>query len=172
MRLYLKRDPFNQTTGIEFAKGEHGEELPHIQVCAEAITDATIHEPVPSIVAVEHRNDNITQYSEVFGETRTIKWSLQGTNITLSKGRPLRMNIVWFNQTTSNLYDANSDLVPHKLGQFYAWKGRTGEYRYKLHVEGRDIVPAMAYLHVRWLPRGYPMISLEPIGETLVFDDE
>jgi hypothetical protein len=46
----------------------------------------------------------------------------------------------------------------------YSSVGKKGEYRYSVHVEGRDAIPGMARLAVEWRESGYPLVTLEPLG--------
>lgn len=161
IRLFLPEDPFEQTTGIEFAKGENGQTIPYVQVCVEPTTDAAILDPVANVIRIDHRVDNSPAFSEVMGETQIAGWSRQPPNVRLSKGKPIRFNLFWYNE--SGLYDA-FPMSSYKLAQAYAKIGKSGEYRYRVHVDGRDVAPSEAYVFVRWRLRGHPQITLEPIG--------
>jgi hypothetical protein len=164
--LFLNPDPFGQTTGIEIAKGTGGDDVPYIQVCAEPITDITIYDPVPHITKIEHRANETSVFYEVLGESRPIDWSWQQAGATLSKGKPLRFNIVSYNENTKTPYDiVNEKSSPNKLLIFYSETGKSGEYRYTVHVEGRGVVPARAQVYVKWRPRGHPKVTLASIAE-------
>jgi hypothetical protein len=162
IRLFLRPDPTGQTTGIEIAKSDVGEELPHVQVCVEPLTSATIYDPVPNITKIEHRPDKSVTFLEVYGESRRIDWPHHSTGATLSKGKPLRFNIVWYHENTNTLYDV-VEKYPNKLSEFYSSVGKKGEYRYTVHVEGRDAMPAMAHVYVEWRRSKYPLVTLEPL---------
>jgi hypothetical protein len=165
--LYLNHDPFGQTTGIEFGKGPNGEDFPFIQLCVEPITDAPIYDAVPNITRIEHRGGESLGFTEVFGESRRIDWSWQPGSLTLYKGKPVRLNIVRYDNNTPAPSDIMSN-SPYKLTQFYSSTGKAGEYRYTIHIEGRDVLPARAYVFVKLRVRGYPKVTLEPIGNTVV----
>jgi hypothetical protein len=168
--LYLKHDPFGLTTGIEIGKGENGEDFPYVQVCVEPLTQAPIYDPVPNITRIEHRPKEFLGFSEVFGESRRIDWSWQRGSVTLHKGKPVRLNIVRYDNATPAPSDI-TDNPPYKLSQFYSSLGKTGEYRYTIHVEGREVVPAQAYVYVRWRVHGHPEVRLEPLAGTVVVED-
>ena len=55
VRFFLPVDPTANAPGVEIARGPSGEELPHIQVGVEALTDAVIYDCVANIVRTEHR---------------------------------------------------------------------------------------------------------------------
>jgi hypothetical protein len=172
MKLFLQTDPFGQTTGIEIGKMENGDDAPYIQVCVEAITDAPIYGPEATITKIEHRKNETDGFQEVFGESRQIDWSWQTKGaVTLSKDKPIRMNIVRYNYKSPAPYDI-TDNAPYKLAQFYSSIQKTGEYRYTIHIEGRDAVPARAHVYVKWKVRGHPKVALEAIGNTIVTTDD
>jgi hypothetical protein len=150
------------TGGIEIGRGPNGEELPHIQVSAEALTDVSIYDCVPSIVRIEHRSDRKKEFSEVWAESRAIDFTWKHS--TLSKGNPLRFNILAYDPRAPGLFDVvPPDKRSNMLKQFYEATGRNGEYRYTVHVAGRDVVMSMARIYVEWVPNTYPLITLEPI---------
>jgi hypothetical protein len=162
IKLFLKPDPFGQTTGIEIGKTENGDDAPFIQVCVEPMTEAAISDPVPSITKIEHRKSEAENFQEVFGISRPIAWDWQKGAVTLSKGKPLRFNVVRYDNKSTGLSDITD--TAYKLTEFYSSTGKAGEYRYTVHVEGRDIVPVEAHVYVRWRVRGHPVVTLEPIA--------
>lgn len=159
--LFLHPDPFEQTTGIEFAKGQGGEDFPYVQVSAEPLTDAPVYDPVANIVKIEHRAETSSEFTEIMGETQIAGWSRQPPNLRLSKGKPIRFNICWYDD--SGVHDA-FPMSSYKLAQAYAKLGKSGEYRYKVHVDGRDVVRTEAFVCVRWRVRGHPVITMGPIS--------
>jgi hypothetical protein len=163
IRLFLHRDPIQQTDGIEFATGNVGQSLPYAQVSAEPITEAPIDSPVANIVRIDHRATDTDEFAEVMGETEIAGWSRQPQNVRLAKGKPIRFNLFWYDQV--GLHDA-SPMPSYKVEQAYARIGKSGEYRYRVHVDGRGIVPTEAYVYTRWRIRGHPVITLVPIAST------
>jgi hypothetical protein len=164
IRLFLHTDKARTTRGIEIGKSGSGAELPYIQVSAESLTDAIIKEATASIVRIEHRATPSDEFTEVWGESQVVPWSRQFGKPDLSKGNPLRFNIVSYNPTTPIPEDiVERAQQSNSLVQFYESKGRNGEYRYTVHVVGRDVLPAMAHVFVMWNPHGYPSVTLHPI---------
>jgi hypothetical protein len=167
IRLFLYSDVARGTTGIEVGRGPNGEELPYIQVSAEALTDAAIYQCVPSMTRIEHRSDQTVEFREVWAESRPVPWTRGPQETTLSRENPKRFNIVSYDPR----FPTPIDIAPpagqsNMLDQFYEATGRSGEYRYTVHVMGREAMPAMAYVSVRWRPRGYPSIALQDIEIT------
>jgi hypothetical protein len=160
IKLSLPEDPFKQTTGIEFAEGVDGRSLPYVQVCAEPNADAAIFEPVANIIRIDHRNDDASVFSEVMGEPEIAGWSRQPANVHLSKGKPIRFNVFSYNE---NGMCGASPIPSYKVNNAYQKIGKQGEYRYKVHVDGRNTVPTEAYVFVKWGIRGHPQIRLEKI---------
>ena len=164
IKLFLSSDPLNQTTGIEFAEGEKGQIIPYVQVCVEPLTNATIFNPVASIITIEHRLNTSSSFSEVIGETGLATWSRQPPqNMRLSKGKPIRFNLFWYDDHT--IHDGSPiGSGSYKLDHAYAKIGQNGEYRYRVHVDGDDVVvPAEAYVSVRWRIRSHPIVTIEQV---------
>lgn len=171
--LYLRNDPFGQTTGLEISHAAGGEELPHVQVCVEPLTDLSIDHSTPFITKIEHRVEEENGFAEIIGEARAISWAWNGQTATLSKGRPMRFNIVFYSNASRNLYDVTeSERSPNNLLIFYSETAQSGEYRYTIQIEGYNVAPARAFVYVRWRARGYPKVRLEPIGDTVVIAPE
>src|ERR1041384_4384100 len=106
-------------------------------------------------------------FTVVVSEPAPPEWSLEGISTTLSRGKVSRFNIAYYQPSKTSVHDA---MPSHsfKLRQFYQNTGRTGQYRYQVHVAGRDAAghgtdPAQAYILVKWGDHGYPKIELEPI---------
>ena len=115
-------------------------------------------------IRIEHRATPSDEFTEVWGESQVVPWSRQFGKPDLSKGNPLRFNIVSYNPTTPIPEDiVERAQQSNSLVQFYESKGRNGEYRYTVHVVGRDVLPAMAHVFVMWNPHGYPSVTLHPI---------
>jgi hypothetical protein len=162
IRLSLKYDPTGMTTGIEIGKDQNEGDAPYIQVCAEPANDSTIYEARASITNIEHRSNDASGYTVITSEPSPTEWSREGITTTLSKGKISRLNIARYSPTENLM----GDVVPKpsfKVSQFYQKTGKVGQYRYRVHVEGRDTTPVQAYVSVKWLPRGYPKIELEPV---------
>lgn len=166
--LSLPMDPSTKTIGIEFAKGQTGETIPYIQVCAEPFAETGVDDAVATITKIEHRWNDDDSFSEIMGEPLVADWSRQPEKARLSKGKPIRFSICWYDD--NQIFDTPQPMRSYKLGQAYQKIGKGGEYRYKVHVdgriEGRSIVPSQAYLSVQWPHRGHPKITLEPVSET------
>lgn len=162
IRLFLKPDP--QHPGIDIGKGPNEEDLPYVQVCAEPVNESTIYNPVANITSVEHRSSETSAFKEITSEPARSDWSRQPPPVTLSKGKACRFNIVWFSDKISAPQDVVS-FPSNKLAQFYERTGKSGHYRYRVHVEGRDTAPTEAYVYVKWGASGFPMIEIEPIAE-------
>jgi hypothetical protein len=94
------------------------------------------------------------------GETQIAEWSKQPATVRLSKGKPIRCNICWYDN--GGVYDAPAQRS-FKLAQAYARIGKKGQYRYRLHVDGSGVSPTEAYVYVKWRIRGHPVVTLEPI---------
>jgi hypothetical protein len=166
IKLYLNRDPFDLKTGIEIAKEPNGESIFYVQVCVKSMSDAMIYDVVPHFTKIEYRTSELSNFEEVISETLRAEWGFIGfQQVTLSKGKPIRFNIVAYNDKAEAPYDVSIP-KPNKVAQFYQTHKKVGEYRYKVHVEGRDIDPAEAYVSVRWRLRGFPSIKLDPITST------
>jgi len=165
IRLFLHPDQTSKTAGVEIASGPGGEELPYIQVSAAALTDAMIYEPVANITRIEHRADPSHKFAEVWGESRVVPWSRQSERTTPSKGNPLRFLVSYDPRTPTPQDIVALDQQSNRLIRFYSATGRNGEYRYTVHVVGRDVIPAMAHVSVTWRSQGYPTVTLEPIKQ-------
>jgi hypothetical protein len=164
IRLFLHRDTARGTMGIEIGRGPHGEELPYVQVSAEALTDELVYDCAVSMNMIEHRTDGAGEFTEVWTESRPLPWIRRPHSTNLSKGNPIRFNIV----SSDPRIAAPLDIVPpheqsNMLNQFYGVAGKNGEYRYTVHVVGRNAIPSVARIYVNWQSNNYPSVKLEPI---------
>lgn len=154
------------TNSIETTRGLNGVAHYYVQIHAKSSRDSIVYDCRPHITRIEHRPTDGVGFCEVIAEPLLASWSLQPDHVVaLSKGIAHRFNLFWFENTGIRHAPDISGRVPNKLLDFYQETGKRGEYRYRIHVSGREVMPTEAHITVRWRSGGYPLIEIEPISQ-------
>jgi hypothetical protein len=157
-----------ETNGIETTRGLNNAIVHYVQVCARSAFDSTVYDCKPHITKIEHRLKPGYEFTEIIAESLLAGWSLQPEHgVTLSAGITHRFNVVWFEETIEKPRHPSGvglEGTPNKLSDFYDKTGKTGQYRYHVHVAGRDVAPTQGYLTITWLSGALPLVELETLS--------
>jgi hypothetical protein len=152
--------PKQKNNGIESVALDSTRQQHFVQVQVRSALDSTVPECAAYITRVEHRSADGAGFSEVIGEALPLSWSLQPSRtVVLSKGIVHRFNICAFYDEDAPGHQENK--APIKLQTFYNAIGRKGQYRYYIHVAGRDVTPIEGIVIITWRNGGLPLVDLE-----------
>jgi hypothetical protein len=160
IRLFLNE----RNGGIQAAKMTDGRDRWYVQVCATSSTEATLHDCIAHLVEIAHRPTSSVDFREIKAEALPLPWGYQPTlPIVLTKQISHRFNLISFD--ADNKIQNEALQKPVDLKEFYEGTGKTGEYRFRVYVCGRGMVPTERHIYVSWAsPNNLPHIKLADVS--------